>query len=63
MGYFGKIIKLSVLFLVSATSAFADARSNEVFSRLEKQNIVWTQAGKTSADSMPTGNGDIGLNA
>lgn len=63
MGTFGKIIKLSTLFLFSATCAFASAESDEVFSRLEKQNITWTQAGKTSADSMPAGNGDIGLNA
>ncbi len=35
---------------------------DEVFENLEKSNITWTQAGPSSAESMPLGNGDIGLN-
>lgn len=37
MGTFGKIIKLSTLFLFSATCAFASAESDEVFSVLKSK--------------------------
>ena len=47
-----KTIILCCALLVTANS----------FASLQDYNITWDSPGKTSADSMPLGNGDIGLN-
>ena len=46
-------------------AAFSPMRAQQdadALARLEKQNVVWNEPGASSADSMPAGNGDIGLN-
>lgn len=45
------------LLMVSARAAFADINS-----QLDANNVIWNVPGPTSSQSMPVGNGDIGLN-
>src|SRR5882757_4627915 len=47
-------------FDVSAQSGLS---RTDALSRLDTFNIIWTTPGPGSAESMPLGNGDIGLNA
>ncbi|HTI91391.1 MAG TPA: DUF5703 domain-containing protein [Puia sp.] len=44
--------------LLSASPLFVGAQS-----RLDSFNVIWTEPGTGPAESMPLGNGDIGLNA
>lgn len=60
---------MNMLRLLACAAAFAApftagaaSPEEEMFADLEKRNVEWTEPGATSADSMPLGNGDIGLN-
>jgi hypothetical protein len=53
-----RVLRLSLFFLAAAiTSAHGSATPE-----LDACNVVWNTAGTNSLDSMPLGNGDIGLN-
>lgn len=62
-----KLILIIVLFSLFSecqqTSEIGDDNLQNIFSQLEKNNVVWTSPSKGSSGSMPVGNGDIGLNA
>ncbi|MDB5147550.1 MAG: hypothetical protein JWQ57_1570, partial [Mucilaginibacter sp.] len=45
--------------ILAFTSTFCFAQS---ISQLDKYNVEWDTPGPTSTQSMPLGNGDIGLN-
>jgi alpha-L-fucosidase 2 len=54
---FGSFPAICFLLMVSARAAFADVNS-----QLGANNVIWNVPGPTSSQSMPVGNGDIGLN-
>ena len=57
-----RYLPLFLLYL-SLSSVFATALSpSELRSAVTSNDVVWDAPGRTSADSMPIGNGDIGLN-
>lgn len=56
-----KINIIKVLTLAALISSSAMARAEEVV-KISASNVVWNTLGKDSGDSMPLGNGDIGLN-
>jgi len=49
-----------IFFLIDITNIFG--QTVDIASKLNKYNIVWNTPGPTSYQSMPIGNGDIGLN-
>ncbi len=50
------------IFLLLSAMPALDTKADVDLAKLEKCNVVWDTPGKTSLDSMPLGNGDIGLN-
>jgi alpha-L-fucosidase 2 len=60
--------KAFLLLCTSAVILVADVsgqtiKSSETNDQLDKLNVVWDQPGPSAKESMPTGNGDIALNA
>ncbi len=55
------LVLTSVLFFVIPFNSSAQSIS-PVAAQLDKYNVTWTTPGPTSQQSMPLGNGDIGLN-
>ncbi|SDP99258.1 hypothetical protein SAMN05428975_4965 [Mucilaginibacter sp. OK268] len=51
---------IALLFLTLASTAFAKSVHQDTL--LSQYNVTWDTPGPTSAQSMPLGNGDIGLN-
>ena len=43
-------------------SVAAGLSLDELRTAISSNDVVWTEPGNSSADSMPLGNGDIGLN-
>lgn len=55
-----KTLVCSLVLLAPALDAAS--LPGDIASKLDACNVVWTERGASSADSMPLGNGDIGLN-
>src|SRR5258708_17819815 len=53
---------LGVLCFESPLYVGAQSREAVILSRLDSFNVIWTTPGPGPAESMPLGNGDIGLN-
>jgi alpha-L-fucosidase 2 len=49
-------------FVVFVMLSFSSMIRSQTDTPLDKYNVVWESASQKEADSMPTGNGDIGLN-
>jgi alpha-L-fucosidase 2 len=56
-----RLFLVCVLLLSSADASARDSKGTAA-DTVEKYNVVWDTPAETSADSMPLGNGDIGLN-
>lgn len=56
-----RILLFLIIFLL-INIADAIGQVNNIVSKLNKYNVVWNTPGPTSYQSMPIGNGDIGLN-
>lgn len=52
-----------VLFIIGCgEKTVKDSDQDRTYERVSHYDIVWNELGQSSADSMPVGNGDIGLN-
>ncbi len=57
-----KILLLALCCLIFNPPLFASLSEDQILKKIDDYNVKWDELGKDSLDSMPLGNGDIGLN-